>query len=87
MFRTFFTARQRRQLAAATRDRSVQIVLWAVWTLAVVLVAVASWHADTVAQRPLNLLGMSIHCTLAGLVGLIIMTKIEMWLQPWRFHN
>ena len=85
MFRSNLAAWHRHHLVADARHRSLQIVPWAVWTLAVALVAYSSWHADAVAQRPLNLPGMIIHCVVAGLIGLIIMTKIEMWLEPWHF--
>jgi polyferredoxin len=64
---------------------SLQIVLWTVWTLIVIAVGYVSWHADIVAQRPTNVLGLVIHCVVAGLIGLIIMTLIEMRVEPWRF--
>jgi hypothetical protein len=63
----------------------IQIALWALWTLCVVVVGYINWHSDFVAQRPTNVLGLVIHCALAGLIGLIVLTKIEMWLEPWRF--
>jgi len=33
------------------------------------------------------MIGLVIHCVLVGLIGLVIMTKIEMWLEPWRFFD
>lgn len=69
-----------RQLA-----RSLQAALWAVWTLAVVGGCAWSWRADMLAGRPLNLLGMAINAILVGVIGLIVLTKIEMRLDPWRF--
>ena len=65
--------------------RGLQIVLWTIWTLAIVAVAYINWHADIVAQRPLNLLGLVIHCMVVGVLGLVVLTKIEMYAQPWRF--
>ena len=73
--------------AAARRSFGLQIALWAFWTLCVVAVAFINWHTDFVAQRPINMIGLVIHCVLVGLIGLVIMTKIEMWLEPWRFFD
>jgi len=75
---------------AATPERgnlSIQIALWTLWTLCVTVVGYINWHADFVAQRQVNLLGLVIHCVLAGLIGLIVLTKIEMWQEPWRFMD
>ena len=69
----------------ARRSLSLQITLWALWTLCVAVVGYVNWHADFVAQHPVNLLGLVINCVLAGLIGLIVLTKIEMWQEPWRF--
>jgi hypothetical protein len=66
---------------------SLQIALWTLWTLCVTVVGYSNWHADIAAQRPINMLGLVIHCVLAGLIGLIVLTKIEMWLEPWRFMD
>ncbi len=63
----------------------MQRVLWALWTLTVAGTAFWNWRVDVVAQRPINLLGMVIYSLLAGLVGLLLMTLIELWLEPERF--
>jgi hypothetical protein len=73
--------------APARGSLSLQIALWALWTICVAVVGYINWHADFVAQRPINLLALVIHCILAGLIGLIVLTKIEMWLEPWRFMD
>jgi hypothetical protein len=65
----------------------LQVVLWALWTLMVIGVGLFSWHADVVAHRPINILGLVIHCVVAGLIGLVVMTVIEMRLEPWRFMD
>lgn len=66
---------------------SLQIALWACWTLCVTVIGYISWHADFIAQRPTNATGLVIHCILAGLLGLVVLTKLEMWLEPWRFMD
>jgi hypothetical protein len=73
--------------APARGSLSLQIALWALWTLCVTVVGYINWHADFVAQRPINMLALVIHCILAGLIGLIVLTKIEMWQEPWRFMD
>lgn len=72
---------RRRQRARS----SLPVLLWAIWSIAVAATAYLSWHADMVAQRPLNTLGLVIHCVMVGAVGLVVLTRIEMWLEPWRF--
>jgi FtsH-binding integral membrane protein len=71
--------------AAASADRSLRIVLWTLWVLAVAGTALLHWRADAVAQRPVNLLGLMIYTALSGLIGLVVMTIVEMWLEPQRF--
>ena len=65
--------------------RGLQAVLWGLWTLAVVAGGGWGWWADMLAGRPLSLLGMAINAILVGIIGLIVLTKIEMRLEPWRF--
>ena len=72
-------------LASAWKAWRLRFILWALWTLMVVGVGLIQWHADVIAQRPLNTLGLVIHCAVAGLIGLVVMTVIEMHLEPWRF--
>jgi hypothetical protein len=66
---------------------SLQIVLWTLWSLAVAGVGFVNWHADVIAQRPINTLGLVIHCVVAGVIGLVVMTVIEMRVEPWRFRD
>jgi len=82
--------KQRQQMPGAnavTRggSSSLQVVLWTIWSLVVIVMGYISCDADIVAQRPINILGLVIHCVVAGLIGLIVMTKIEMYMEPWRF--
>jgi len=65
--------------------RGLQAVLWTLWTLAVVSGGALGWRADALAGRPLSLLGMAINAVLVGVIGLIVLTIVEMRLEPWRF--
>ena len=73
------------QREPARPDRSLQVILWTLWTLAVVGTAYHSWRADMLAHRPTELLGLVIHCAVVGIIGLIVLTLIEYQLEPWRF--
>ena len=66
---------------------SLQIVLWLVWTAAIGLTAAMHWQHDRALHQALDVLGLTIHCVLAGTIGLIVLTKLEMWLEPWRFFD
>jgi len=59
----------------------LQILLWVIWTSVMIGTAAASWAA-----APSDLLGLVLHGLIAGLLGMIVMTKVEMRLQPWRFQ-
>ena len=62
--------------ASEMRDVSLETVLSTMVAVAVVVTAYLNWHADAAAQRPFNLLGLVIHCLLAGIVGLLVATLI-----------
>ena len=69
----------------ARRDVSLTIILWSLWTLAVAATAFWHWRSDIAAQQPVNMLGLVIYSGLAGLVGMLVLTLIELWLEPLRF--
>ena len=74
-----------RQSHRARRDPSLHIVLWSLWTLAVVGTAFWHWRGDIAAQQPVNMLGLVIYSALTGLVGMLVLTLVELWLEPLRF--
>lgn len=77
--------RDRELLRRRYRERGIQITLWIGWTLVVVLTAYLSWRGDRTARLALNLVGLLVHCSVAGVIGLVALTLIEMRLCPWRF--
>lgn len=66
-------------------DGGLRAVLWTLWTLAVAGTVFYNWRADIVAGRPLNLLGILVYSILTGVVGLLIITLIELRVNPRRF--
>jgi hypothetical protein len=88
MLRNLSEARHAEQVEQAANSRAdlrLQIILWSLWTAAVVATAFIRWRADVVAQRPVDLLGLVIYAALAGSIGLVVMTMLEIWLEPQRF--
>jgi hypothetical protein len=75
------------QVEQAGADRGLQAILWTLWTLAVVGTAYVRWQADIVANRPIDLLGLVIYGLLIGSVGLVVLTLIEIRLDPRRFSD
>jgi hypothetical protein len=66
-------------------DKSLQAVLWTLWTLVVGGTAVWLWRLDVAANRPVNVLGIAIYGMLVGLIGMLVITLVELWLEPERF--
>jgi hypothetical protein len=86
-----FLNKQRQDLwdnvSARRGSFDLQIVLWTLWTLLVAGVGFFGRYADVIANRPINTLGLVIHCVVAGILGLVVMTVVEMRLEPWRFMD
>jgi hypothetical protein len=78
-------AEQTEDTAKSGADLRLQAILWSLWTLAVVATAFMRWRADVIAQRPIDVLGLVIYAALSGSIGLVVMTMLEIWLEPQRF--
>ena len=88
MLRNLSEARHAEQVEEAANsraDRRLQMILWTLWTIAVVATAFIRWRADVIAERPVNLLGLVVYAALVGSIGLVVMTMLEIWLEPQRF--
>jgi hypothetical protein len=68
-----------RRLITAHKDLNLQIVLWTLWTFVVIVTGYMNWRAHV------EILGLVIRCIVVGIIGLVVMTKIEMHYQPNRF--
>jgi len=73
------------QARRVRRDRSLSFILWSLWTLAVAATAFWHWRSDILAQQPVNMVGLVVYSVLTGLVGMLVLTLIERWLEPLRF--
>ena len=80
-----YSSEPARHARQADRDLSLAIILWSLWTLAVVGTAFWHWRSDIAAQQPVNMLGLVIYSALTGLVGMLVLTLVELWLEPLRF--
>ena len=80
-----YASEQKQPAQPARRDRSLQVILWSLWTLAVAATAFWNWRLAIVAQQPVNMLSLVIYSTLAGLLGMLAITLVELWLEPLRF--
>ena len=80
-----YSSESARQGHQARRDPSLHIILWSLWTLAVVGAAYWNWRGDIVAHQPVNMLGLVIYSALTGLVGMLVLTLVELWFEPLRF--
>jgi hypothetical protein len=74
--------RHRAEVPAETKDVGREAVLSTIVALAVVVTAYLSWHADVVAQRPVDVLGLVIHSVLAGIVALLVATWVALRIEP-----
>jgi hypothetical protein len=66
-------------------DRSLQATLWLIWSLAVAGTAYLIWQSAVAAGTPVDLVRLVLRSALVGVLGLIVMTKVEMAAEPWRF--
>ena len=64
---------------------SLQVILWSTWTIAVLARSYLYVRPALLAHEPVDLAGLVIHCLLAGMLGMVAITIIEMQLEPWRF--
>jgi hypothetical protein len=78
-------AEQTKDTAKSGADLRLQAILWSLWTLVIVATAFVRWRADVIAQRPVDILGLVIYAALSGSIGLVVMTMLEIWLEPQRF--
>jgi TRAP-type C4-dicarboxylate transport system permease small subunit len=66
-------------------ELSLQLVLWSIWTFAIGGFAYFSYQAEILAHGQVDLVGLGVRTFLAGTVGLLVLTLVEMQLEPERF--
>jgi len=76
---------QEEKSRTSSADKSLQAILWVVWTIAVFAAGLIHWRMDVAAGQPANLVGIVIYALLTGTIGLVVLTMVEIWLEPQRF--
>lgn len=69
----------------APHERSFQVVLWTIWTLIVAGFAFFKWYTHVPAEQSIDLLGLIVYAVLAEIGGLVVLTLVELWMEPYRF--
>lgn len=77
--------RSKDSLPDASQVGSLQIILWTLWTAAVISTGCLQWQSALLAQSAVDISGLILHTSVVGVIGLVILTLIEMQLEPWRF--
>ncbi len=72
-------------IASAGAFGSLQFILWGLWTAAVVGRSYLFVRAALLVEEKVDLIGLVIHSMLVGVTGMVVITVIEMRLEPWRF--
>jgi hypothetical protein len=63
------------------------LIFWALWAAAIISTAAYTWWSSVGAEAPLDMAQLVLRCTIVGLVGLIVITRIEARVAPWRFFK
>jgi hypothetical protein len=77
--------RRRSVLLSASRRGSFSALCWLIWTLTVVLTGVWNGWSALIGAAPLDLVRLCVESALVGVVGLLLLTIIDMRLRPWHF--
>ncbi|MEI8306102.1 MAG: hypothetical protein WCF99_03445 [Chloroflexales bacterium] len=60
-------------------------IFWLIWMVAIVATAAYTWWATFSSGMPLDTTQIVLRSAIVGLVGLIVITRIEARMAPWRF--
>ncbi len=75
------------QLSSMDGFGSLQFILWTLLTITVLGVARRHIRAALLVGEPVELNGLVIYCLLVGVIGMLVITILEMRLEPWRFYD
>lgn len=63
----------------------IPLAFWLIWMSSIVATAGYTWWGTYSVGTPLNVTQIVLRSLIVGLVGLIVLTLIEVRLAPWRF--
>jgi hypothetical protein len=63
------------------------LIFWLIWILAIVATAGYTWWATLSASASPDMAQVILRSAIVGLVGLIVITRIEARMAPWRFFE
>ncbi|MEI7768558.1 MAG: hypothetical protein WCI67_01155 [Chloroflexales bacterium] len=70
-----------------TYTAKMPIIFWLIWILAITATAGYTWWGAFSAGMPLDIAQLVLRSAIVGLVGLIVITRIEARMAPWRFSK
>jgi NAD/NADP transhydrogenase beta subunit len=63
------------------------LIFWIIWLLAIAATASYTWWAASSAGVPLDMTLLVLRSAIVGLLGLIVITRAEARMAPWRFFK
>jgi NAD/NADP transhydrogenase beta subunit len=63
------------------------LIFWIIWLLAIAATASYTWWAASSAGTPLDMTLLVLRSAIVGLLGLIVITRAEARMAPWRFFK
>jgi polyferredoxin len=82
---TKFSEPQAQTKSVEGHNRALQFILWTIWSIFVIGFALFRGISDLNETQHVDIVRLIIHTSLAGMIGLIVLTLVEMRLDPERF--
>jgi len=65
----------------------VPLSFWLIWALTIVATGAYTWWGAFSAGAPLDIFLLVLRSIVVGLIGLIVITRIEAHIAPWHFEE
>jgi hypothetical protein len=63
------------------------IIIWMIWVMAIAATAGYNWWHAYAQGLPLDMAQLVLRSAIVGLIGLIVITRVEARMAPWRFFR
>lgn len=60
-------------------------IFWLIWMMIIAATAIYTWWTAFSSGLPLDVAQLVLRSAIVGLIGLIVITRIEARMAPWRF--